>query len=52
MEFPTLTAERTTAALAWARRGVTLSQILWASFSSLGVKLAKESKMKIWPHLQ
>lgn len=27
-------------------------QYLWASRSSLGVYCAKESRIKIWPHLQ
>ena len=46
----TLTADSTTAALAWERRGVTLSQIFCASCSSWGWYVARESRMKTCPH--
>ena len=46
-----MTADRTTAALACVRRGLTRSQIDSASRALAGVYLASASRMKIWPHL-
>ena len=47
----TLTEDSTTEALAWASLGVTLSMILCASLSSLGVYVEIESRINTCPHL-